>query len=46
MNNFPITHEGKTYWIGDGAVVSEAGNNVLSLGANETVYQDVKVDTY
>lgn len=38
--------EGKYNWIGDGTVVDDGANKVLSLGANESVYQDLAVDAY
>ncbi|MEE1025721.1 MAG: hypothetical protein U0L55_01765 [Acutalibacteraceae bacterium] len=38
--------DGKKYWIGDGSVVTDNGSKVLSLAANESVYQDIAVDPY
>ena len=38
--------DGKKYWIGDGSVVTDNGSKVLSLAANESVYQDIAVDAY
>lgn len=38
--------DGKSGWIGDGTVVTEAGNNALALNKNESVYQNVAVKDY
>ncbi|MBE6760682.1 MAG: hypothetical protein E7551_00170 [Ruminococcaceae bacterium] len=38
--------DGKSGWIGDGTVVTEADNNALALNKNESVYQNVAVKDY
>lgn len=38
--------DNKTYWIGNGSIVTEDGNKALSLAADETVYQCMKVEAF